>query len=561
MTDNLLSLYSQHDPNALELLGGDPFNKQYAKNLFATLLQRQLPEELRSALLHTNSELGPSKHREHSLKEVANGQPLFVVTGQQVGLFGGPLFVYYKALTAILFADRLTREFSHPVIPLFWLQTEDHNFAEVRSADLISAGGELVSLELPDEERSQKRVSVQAKILSSHIDPLVAQLEEALTGLPHSQEFVPLCRRHYTPGASYSSAFRSLLAELFADTPLLFFDPSSSYLHRAKADLFRQSIEQMPEVDTLLADQSNKLGQSVQVKHSPGSPLLFIHPSGPAGPRYRLLPTKPDHASGSSDVTSSSWSIPDLRTEYSYNDLMTLLDEQPDHFSSSALLRPILQNKLIPTLAQVVGPAELNYLAQITPLYPLFGCSAPMILPRATFLLIEDKTQRYLGSLKLSVEEASSLSPTSLQTLVVERADGKAVAPSILYRNFEDGFAELFTPLEQSINATDPTLSTVTKKTRQNILHQVSVLTEKYNRALAAGDTVRQQRLSLLVNTLLQPRGRAQERVISPLYFLSRYGRHHFENLIRSSIVEQFERNELFTNPKALRISFTATAE
>jgi len=249
-----------------------------------------------------------------------------VVTGQQIGLFLGPLYSLYKAATAVVTARFLEEESGVPCVPIYWLQTEDHDFAEIASCAISPSR----VLQLP---RDDARISVGCRRLPSLTSDLVAQLGECLSGLPHADEVQTLFLS-WREGTLISDAFRETLARFFPE--LVFVDP-----RRLPAQpLLERAVARAAEIERVLFARGEALraaGFDEQVRIRPGYTLVFHHPEGPEGPRFRLP-----------------------------------RGENGKYLSTSALLRPILQDWALPTAAYVGGPGEIAYLAQATALYPLF---------------------------------------------------------------------------------------------------------------------------------------------------------------------------------------------
>jgi uncharacterized protein YllA (UPF0747 family) len=291
-----------------------------------------------------------------------------VVTGQQVGLFLGPLYTFYKAATAVAVARALAAESGVPCVPVFWLATEDHDFAEIARC---TVAGRRLALPVDDA-----RVSVAHRRLGPEVTALVDALGEAIADQPHAAEVRTLFAEHYVPGAPPARAFAAVLARLFDELVLI--DPRDPAVARLAAPVVRRAIADADELERLLAARGEALraaGFDEQVRPRPGFTLAFVHPDGAEGPRHRL----PQGARP---------------------------PEDPLQLSTSALLRPLVQDALLPTAAYVGGPAEIGYLAQVAPLYPRFDLRPPLVVPRARFRLIPPAARRLLETLGLTPADA-----------------------------------------------------------------------------------------------------------------------------------------------------------
>jgi uncharacterized protein YllA (UPF0747 family) len=296
---------------------------------------------------------GPTDKLKHGAAAVA--------TGQQIGVYLGPLYSLYKAATAVAAARRLEEEAGVPCVPLFWLQTEDHDFAEIASCTILPSR----VLQLPPDDA---RVSVGCRRLGPEAADLARALGKCLAGLPHAEEVQTLFAEAYAPGTLLADAFVKAMSRFYPE--LVFVEPR----RLPSRAVFAQAMARAAEIERVLVERGRALraaGFEEQVKIRPGYTLLFHHPEGPEGPRFRLRQGEP-----------------------------------AEHLSTSALLRPILQDALLPTAAYVGGPGEVAYLAQATALYPIFELTPPLIIPRARFRLIPPAVKRVLDQLKLVPADA-----------------------------------------------------------------------------------------------------------------------------------------------------------
>ncbi|HEX4381897.1 MAG TPA: bacillithiol biosynthesis BshC, partial [Myxococcales bacterium] len=249
-----------------------------------------------------------------------------VVTGQQAGLFLGPLYTFYKALSCIAFARAVERETGARCVPIFWLQSEDHDYAEI--ASVLAAPG--LPLALPVDDAS---CSVAHRRLPEEVSGLVARLEDALAPLPFADEVLPLVRESYVPGRGPVEAFAGLLGRIFEPEGLLLLDPRCPGIARLSAPLYETAVRRSEEIDKLLLRRGEELaaaGLAEQVQVRCGSPLTFFHGDSPEGPRQRVGIVR-------------------------RNELLAAARENPLRLSSSALLRPLVQDSLLPSVAYVGG--------------------------------------------------------------------------------------------------------------------------------------------------------------------------------------------------------------
>jgi bacillithiol biosynthesis cysteine-adding enzyme BshC len=405
-----------------------------------------------------------------------------VVTGQQCGLFLGPLYTLHKAASAIATARLLEAESGVQCVPIFWLQTEDHDFAEIASCRVGAC-----ELGLPLDDA---RVSIASRVLPAEVAPLVDSLASELEELPHAPEVCGLIAEHYRPGVPIARAFAGVLTALFEELTVI--DPRDPEVARAAAPIVRRAITERAAIDALLERRVAELraaGYTEQVKLRPGSPLAFFHADGAAGARARLDGDALDEAA-----------------------LLERLERDPLSFSTSALLRPIVEDSLLPTAAYVGGPAEVEYFAQLAPLYAHFGVPAPLVVPRARFRLIVPPVRRLLDALALQPADVEQPREKLLARLVRAPAD----APSQAW------LAELNARLD-ALAAAEPQLARPIARTRGSVRRNLERLERRHARGMFEREATLIDRVTRLQDWLF-PDGKPQERVHSFAPFAAHAG-------------------------------------
>jgi bacillithiol biosynthesis cysteine-adding enzyme BshC len=445
------------------------------------------------ALRTQNARYGASAARDAHLDALAGGARA-VVTGQQVGLFLGPLFTLYKAATAV----RLAR--STGAVPVFWLQTEDHDLQEIARCDVAPSRGVALRIELPV---STEHVSVAHRVLPDGVTACLASLSDDLAHLPNAARHLKRLARHYRPGVTWGEAFAGVLAELFADEGLVLLDPRDPALARHAAPVHRRALVEAKAIAASLAERKG----AVHVRE--GAPLFFFHPDGPEGPRFRLVPAP----GGFAEVGGSR--------VHGEDELMDALERRPMCFSTSALLRPILQDTWLPTAAYVGGPAEVAYFAQLPPLYAAYGLPMPQVVPRARLRLLEEKTRRTLDRLHLSAEEAERSEDEVLD--LVRARSGEAPAGTEVKERLASAFDATLHEMAPALKAAGEGIDEAIEKTRASVAKAVGKLAEKYERAVSHRDGARVEDVRRL-HLWLQPEGLPQERVFGISCFAARHG-------------------------------------
>jgi bacillithiol biosynthesis cysteine-adding enzyme BshC len=439
-----------------------------------------------------------------------------VVTGQQVGLFLGPALGLYKAATAITLARRNPGS----TVPVFWLQSEDHDAQEVCCVNVLDAEHELRSIAL--DAGGHARASMAERHLSAGVTQAVEQLADALAGAPHRDEALSLVRAHYQPGAGWVEAFGGALASVFAEEGLLVFNPRTSAVAEAALPIHRQVFAQPEALDAALSEGVRALesiGKRPQVKHRPGCSLSFVHLQGRDGDRHRL------------EHTPAGWRLPATNEILPTSTLLAQLERNPLLFSTSSLLRVVVQQALFPTITQVAGPAEALYLQQVPPLLNAFGVPALHVTPRARIVLSDARTDRRLAGLGLTAAVFDG--PERILRKLAERDPGVRgddvlaglhAATEHALEEWSDGVLELDRDLERAL-----------ARTRNHIAKGAARLAARIDQARARRDETRVATVERL-GRVLTPGGKPQERTLGAIHWIAHLGLERFKSKIFAAV-------------------------
>lgn len=485
----------------------DAFRKPAARAAaVARASTRKVSPEVLATLRAQAGDAGFGAQSEPSLERLARPGATVVVTGQQVGLFLGPLYSLYKAAACIVTARALEAQTGQPCVPVFWLQSEDHDFEEVQGCDVLSAAGAVEHLAV---EGPQGRCSLAQRLLGQDVLRALDTLDQALEGLPHTGEVRALLRAHYRPERGWVQAFAGVLRALFAAEGLLCLDPRDARLAPTLARLHLRAFEGHDALVQGLAAREEALraaGFEVQVPLRPSSSLSFVHPDGAAGPRFRL------EREGRDWKHEGRLVVPERVS--------------PDCFSSSALLRPALQDSLLPTAAVVLGPGELNYFAQLAPVYAAFELPVPMVVPRARFRVVDARSRARLSKLGLSAAELEAPRQALLARL----------APSPQAADLERRLVEALEPILAEVKSDEPSVAKGLQRTRGTIARAASRLCARIARAQQQQDAALVARVDAL-QAALAPGGAPQERVLSFPSMAARYGVQAFTQRVLAHVV------------------------
>jgi len=422
-----------------------------------------------------------------------------VVTGQQVALFGGPLFALFKALSAIKLAAEFSRAGTE-CVPVFWLATEDHDLEEVNHATLLGADGALHRL--ATVSRGGENAPVSSIVLGDDIQTLVASAAEVL-GEGEAAEWL---RQSYRPGQTLGSAFARLFSQMFRHSGVVFLDASDPELHAVAAPLYREALANAAGLEESLLQRNRELesaGYNAQARVTTSSTLLFRTENGS---REAI------HRAGADFLVGTRKS--------SAADLQRQLSDDPASFSANVLLRPVVEDYLLPTLAYVGGPSEVAYFAQAAVVYEkLLGRVTP-ILPRFSATLIEPRTKRLMDRYRVSVADTFH-GVDHLGELLAEHAMSKEVQAA--FDSAQAAVETSLASLRKSLEPFDPTLAEAAARSEAKMRYQLGRLRTRVARA----ELQRQEELSRHAEQLMAclfPNKDLQEREVAGVSFLARYG-------------------------------------
>lgn len=462
-------------------------------------------EALQSVLETQNRSFSAAPPAMANVARLSDPRSTVVIGGQQAGLFGGPLYTAHKALTVLSLAARLENQLGRPVVPVFWIASEDSDLAEVDRASVIDRDGRLRELRLPGDENAKLPVS-QVRLG----DGVTVLLEELSTAMPESEftpEILAALRAAYAPGRSYPAAFGAWMSSLFSAKGLVLVDPSEPGLKRIALPLFEREIAEKSPVSRAMLEQTRLLeqaGYAPQIELRDGMLTLFFQ-----NPAREAIAVRED-----------GFELRASARRFTNGDLAALLRKSPEQFSPNAALRPLFQDSLFPTLAMVLGPSELAYWAQLPLAYKVMGIPMPVLVPRASLTLIEARHQKLMEKHRLSLQDVLRRGERVIDDIV------KREIPPGLVQRLGDGknqSIEIWKDLTEQIEKLDPTLRKTAELAAAMSRKQFDFIEKKITQAARRKDETLRGQVERMA-AALAPRGGLQERTLTALPFLARYG-------------------------------------
>ena len=448
--------------------------------------------------------MGP-KTREH-IEALRGGDAVAVVTGQQVGFLTGPLYTVYKTITALQLARQLAEETGRPAVPVFWVEGEDHDFDEIAGVTVLAQNdAQKIRYGGPEPPEDGNLGAVGRLRLDGQAKAALDALDEALPPTEFKSELMARVRDAYAPDVRLEDAFVHLLRDFFPEAGLVFLNPDDVHLKRLTAPLFRREIEDGETAAARIEEASEKLRGPFHAQVQPRPLNLFLldesgrHPIDLEGDRFRLRGRE---------------------RSFTKAELLSRLDEAPEEFSPNVVLRPLMQDLLVPTAAYVAGPSEVSYFAQYKGVYEWAGLPMPIIYPRASATLVESKVQKVLDRYELGRRRLRGGGGEGVPPPRRGRAGGGR------RRGLQGRHAAL---LHQAVEAVKPkvqevdrTLVKAAEAARTSLVKELERLKERVVKAEKRNQDAVRGRLEKAAAGLY-PGGTLQERTLSVLYFLNKY--------------------------------------
>ena len=461
-------------------------------------------DRLVNALIAQQDRRGAPGAAAASAERLRDPRSVAVVTGQQAGVFGGPLYTLLKAVTAIQLAARTTREFGVPAVPVFWIDAEDHDWDEVASTVVLDGDARTRTLTLP-RPNGAGAVSVASVRLDAGVTALVDELRQTLAPTEFSDEVLALVAEAYRPGEGMADAFGRWLEKLLGPMGLVLYDCADPATKPLAADVFSHEFKHPGRTFELAAragEALEALGYHAQVAPHPGGVALFHLDGG----RHAVRHEDGRYVAG--------------HRGYGADEMEALAKSAPEQFSPNVLLRPLVQDATFPTVCYVGGPAELAYLGQLRGVYEHFGIPMPLVHPRATATIIDAAAARFMQKYSVPLETLRPQDEAELNRLL------EAQLPASVEQSLHDATEAVQARMAAVVAAVpliDPTLEGAARSTLGKMEHDLRTLHSKIIHAAKKRDeTLRRQYNRARVQAF--PDGHPQERTLGFVFFLNRYG-------------------------------------
>lgn len=462
------------------------------------------------ALQDMNAGWGAGEETLRNIQLLRDVDCVSVVSGQQAGLFSGPLYTIYKALSAVKLAGCLTQR-NTKAVPVFWIATEDHDFPEVAKAEFIGRDCKLAHVEVSSSLHPEGQ-PVGRVIIDNSIEAVVAQLLELLPNSEFTPDLEAITRDAWRAGRSYGEAFARMMTSLLGHHGLVLLDPLDPRLKALAAPLYAKAALGAHEIAMAIDVRSRKLvdaGYHAQVTASENSFPLFLHDE--SGARHALI-----------RAVDGKYTTKHADQAYTTEELSVLALAQPERFSPNVTLRAVVQDYLLPTIAYYGGAAEIAYFAQTAEVYRLLERPTTPILPRSSLTMIERHTGRVLERYGLTLEDLFAGHESVLKHVVEEHLGAETAK---VFATTEGTVNSELDQLREQLRSIDPTLADALETGRKKINHQLEGLRTRFHRSQMARNEAAHRQLQRAFDQLY-PNKELQERHINITSLLARHGRY-----------------------------------
>lgn len=506
-----LFIQYQNDPLSL---------KKYYPNIVEshTQISARIPEVLANhkadrnllcdALLEMNTACGAGEKTLENIKLLRQNDAVAVVTGQQAGLFSGPLYTIYKAMSAVKMTECL-RGRGFNAVPVFWIATEDHDFEEVSKTFIIGKNGGLSELK-NEPKRCYDNLPVGTVQLDESIKQTINELFDEIPSTEFTAELRELIEKSWSSETYFGDAFAKLIAKLFEKYGLIILCPLDPRLKQLAAPVYKEAIEKSAEIVDALRNRSVELqekGYHAQVLVGEDYFPLFWQARDKTRNALKKSP-------------QGTFKTKDNSREFSLEELAKIAEEEPTRFSPSVVLRSVVQDYILPTVCYFGGAAEIAYFAQSGEVYRILDRPQTTIFHRQSFTIVESKNRKTLDKYELELKDLF-VGYEELLPEIVEKYLNSETAK--IFAEAEEKINTELNRLDQNLSQIEPTLADNLAKRRRKILYHIGSMRTKFHHAqIRRDETVKRQLETML--TALMPHKHLQERTLNVSYFLNRYG-------------------------------------
>ncbi|MDQ7815650.1 MAG: bacillithiol biosynthesis cysteine-adding enzyme BshC [Melioribacteraceae bacterium] len=479
---------------------------------------------LADAIRSQYDEVKTSKPTQTNIEALYSPKTIAVVTGQQLGILGGPIYTIYKTITAIKLCNYLKEKYEgYHFVPIFWLEGDDHDYEEVRSVNLVNNDNRILNIKYDDGNLDEiNRGNIGHLKFTQNIEQIFSSLLTELRETEFKKQLVEFLQSIYQPEKTFLETFREIMIRLFDEHGLIVFNPLDPGIKKLLIPIFTKEITSYRDHTGILVERSAELEELYHAQVKVKAINLFY-----IDDNERLL----------IEPVDNDYRLKGKRKRFTQEDLLSQVNFTPERFSPNVLLRPICQDYLFPTAFYVGGPGEISYFAQVTPLYDLYDITEPIIYPRSSATILEKGVQSILEKYNLNLIDIF-LSEDELVTKVIMENAGADITN--VFGEAIHSLNQIFHPINDKLNSIDKTLSELSNKSKERMEQTIEFLKSK---AIEAEKRKHEATIRQLgkVRNVLYPNDNLQERELNFLYFINKYGTDVLKYIIGELAINKFE--------------------
>lgn len=509
----LFKNYIQQKSEIIDFFEIPPFDIERLKTNAENLSFPSDRTKVCDALKEFNTQFEPSETTLLNIEKLRDPSSLAVVTGQQMVLYGGPVYTVLKTLTAIHLAKKYEKELNRPVVPVFWLADEDHDLDEISQFSLIKRD-EITKCSSSFDEPGKRVGEYSLKEVHQQLKSCV---KDGLIDTDFSKDLWEILDSSYNENHSVVQAFGLFMQKLFGKHGLILAGSNDETLKSFSRNILTQSVVKADDFSDRLKENTKKLeklGYQGQV-HLNNSNLFYISDTEQ---RVKI------------QYDGEIWFVDNSDKRWTSNELIKDINENPNQFSPNVFLRPILQDRILPTLSYVAGPGEIAYYAQMNGIYDYFEQSMPQIVPRFSGTLIESSVDRIMGKLPFSLDDYNKRIE-DLESEYIDQTDQPDLEK--IFGDWKQRIDSITDEKKSVIGEIDPTLKNTAGKASSTYFSELDKLKGKLYKSLKQQEKTQLERI-LKIQSNFFPNGNLQEREIAFIYYLNKYGTELFDDLLKS---------------------------
>lgn len=473
-------------------------------------------------LLRQNKDFGCFEQTFYNLENLRAESTFAVVSGQQVGILGGPLYTIYKIITLIKLTEQLNQNFPGiQFVPIFWLEGEDHDFDEVNKIKIVTSDNHLKTIDYQLKTKIGQHGPVGSYTFENILD-LLNHLQSALPNTEFKSKVLEIAEACYYDGATFEKSFVKLINELFPKAGIIFISSNDCGVKKLLSEIFQKEIESHPKTCQLVIQRSAELEHKYHAQIKPRALNLFLFHKGG---RYLIEPRENDY------------SLKGTRKFLTKEEIQQIVNETPELFSPNVVLRPICQDTILPTAVYVGGPSEIAYFAQLKPIYEEFQVGMPILYPRATATLVEEKVAKILDKYELDLLSLlNDIAKVKKQVINLV----SEIKIDDLFTDSKSRVNDVINEMKFGLGYIDQTLLGALETTREKIESNLNYLKEKTELAQKQKHETALRQVDKAINNLM-PDENLQERELNIFTYLNKYGLEFHKYLAKEIQIDKFE--------------------